>query len=158
MKPLCIHHGISRENAAYLAGILDGEGTVSVSRTSTNQSAKACKRGFAYRSSIGIALTDENLLLWVQQVTGVGRICRVKSQSPKHKAAWRWTAWSKDAVYVAKMVLPYLRLKKRQAENLIAFQAVMRFPGSKGLSDVEWTARHTHYLVSRNLNQRGVAA
>lgn len=47
---MCIYHGnLALADAAYLAGLIDGEGSISVSRTKTNASAKACKRGFAYQ-------------------------------------------------------------------------------------------------------------
>ncbi len=46
----------------------------------------------------------------------------------------------------------------REAENLIEFQGAMRQPGSKGLSDDEWSLREAHYTKSQHLNQRGIAA
>ena len=48
--------------------------------------------------------------------------------------------------------------KAEQAENLIEFQGAMRQPGSKGLSDDEWSLREAHYTKSQHLNQRGIAA
>ena len=50
---MCIYHGnLALADAAYLAGLIDGEGSIAVSRTKTSASAKACKRGFAYRASV----------------------------------------------------------------------------------------------------------
>lgn len=75
-KPdLCIYHGnISLADAAYLAGLIDGEGHIAVSRTRTWPSAKACKRGFAYRSSIIVSMTDKEVLDWAHGLTGLGNI------------------------------------------------------------------------------------
>lgn len=142
--------------AAYLAGLIDGEGSISVNRTKTSSSAKACKRGFAYRSSLVVAMTDLSILEWAQNITGVGKICVKKRQSPKHKPAWTWAVWSNEAVSLLIQLLPYLRIKLNQAENLIEFQKVMRYPGKNGLSDEEWTLREFHHNKSHILNQRGV--
>ncbi len=156
---MCIYHGnLSLADAAYLAGLIDGEGSIAVSRTNTNASAKACKRGFAYRSSVTITMTDLPVLEWVKRTAGVGNICVKKARSQNHKQAWSWTAWSNEAALLLAQILPYLRVKAQQAENLIEFQGAMRRPGSKGLSDEEWAFREAHYNKSQCLNQRGMAS
>lgn len=156
---MCIYHGnLSLADAAYLAGLIDGEGSIAVSRTKTSASAKACKRGFAYRSSVTITMTDLPVLEWVKRTAGVGNICVKKARSRNHKQAWSWTAWSNEAASLLDQILPYLRVKAGQAENLIEFQGAMRQPGSKGLTDGEWASREAHYNKSQCLNQRGVAS
>jgi len=141
---------------AYTAGLIDGEGCIAVSRTKTSSSAKGCKRGFAYRSSISVTMTDLDILKWMQQITTVGKICRKKVNEKKHKPAWVWTVWSKEAATLANKLLPYLKIKHEQAINLIDFQSCMRYPGSKGLTDDEWNLREEYYYTSRKLNKRGV--
>jgi hypothetical protein len=143
------------EQAAYLAGIIDGEGCIAVSRTVTGPAAKGCKRGIAYRSSVGVAMTDLRVLAWLYTVTGVGNINIKARQNPAHKEAYAWYAWSKEASEVIKAALPYLIVKREQAENQIAFQETMRIAGTTGLSDEEWDLRERFYLESRRLNRRG---
>lgn len=145
-------------DTAYIAGIVDGEGSIAVSRTTTNKSAKGCRRGFAYRANLSVAMTDRDLLEWMRGITGVGQICTKKVDPSRHKPAWTWSVWSVEASVLLAEILPYLRTKKRQAENLIAFQKEMRYPGSKGLSDAEWDFRELRYLDSKTLNKRGIAA
>lgn len=156
---LCIYHGrLSATDAAYLAGLIDGEGSIAVSRTHSNASAKACKRGFAYRASVTVTMTDLPILEWARITTGVGNICVKKVRSQNHKPAWTWSVWSIEAATLLSDILPYMRVKAEQARNLIEFQRAMRQPGSKGLSDGEWARREAHYSRSQLLNQRGVAA
>jgi hypothetical protein len=155
MKPLCT---LTVTDAAYLAGLIDGEGSIAVNRTRTGAAAKGCKRGFAYRSSVTIAMTDLPVLEWVQATTGVGKICTKKVYGAHRKPAWTWAAWSIEASALLQQVLPYLKIKGPQASNLIAFQAAMRQPGSKGLSDDEWRFRERCRDVSQQLNKRGIAA
>lgn len=144
-------------NAAYIAGLVDGEGCISVSRTHTSESAKGCKRGFAYRSSLNITMTNLEILEWIKQITRAGKICSKRVNIAKHKAAWSWTVWSIEASELLQQLLPYLHIKKEQAENLIAFQSGMRQPGSKGLSDAEWLSRQDYYTRSKILNKRGIS-
>lgn len=156
---MCIYHGnLALADAAYLAGLIDGEGSIAVSRTKTSSSAKACKRGFAYRASVTITMTDLAVLEWAKRTAGVGNICVKKARSPNHKQAWSWTVWSIEAATLLAQILPFLKVKAEQAENLIEFQGAMRQPGSKGLTDDEWSLREAHYAKSQHLNQRGIAA
>lgn len=146
---------LSSANAAYLAGLVDGEGCIFISQTTTNSAAKGCKRGIAYRSGITISLTNLPLLQRVKKLTGVGKIRPVKRPSRKHKYAWRWSAWSIEASDLISKLLPFLVLKKRQALLQMKFQSIMRYPGSKGLSDKEWNQRQLLHEKMRRLNKRG---
>lgn len=145
----------SKPDAAYLAGLIDGEGHVTVCRTDTSKSAKGCTRGLAYRSSITVAMTDLPVLEWAKELTGLGSICSKKVNEAKHKPAWTWGVWSGEARTLAGIILPYARIKRAQLENLIAFQSAMRQPGRVGLTDEEWDARERAYLLSQQLNRRG---
>jgi hypothetical protein len=103
-------------------------------------------------------MTDFDVLQWAQSVTGVGGICEKRVNVAIHRPAWTWAVWSNEASKLLTELLPYLRIKRSQAENLIEFQAGMRRPGSKGLTDAEWLFRETCRAKSQKLNQRGVAA
>lgn len=144
-------------DAAYLAGLIDGEGSVSVNRTRTGKSAKSCRRGFAYRSSLTITMTDMAVLKWAQKTTGVGAICKKKTARAKHKPAWAWAVWSVEAADLLRELRPYLKVKRKQADNLITFQSKMRRPGSNGLTDHEWEFREECRVKSLQLNKRGVS-
>lgn len=146
---------LQKWQAAYLAGLVDGEGCVAVTRTNTSASAKGCKRGFSYRASIAIAIIDLEVLEWAIKITGVGKLCNVKCTSVKHRQAYKWTVWSNEAQELLKQLLPFLIVKKDQAKNLIEFQSKMRFPGRFGLSDKEWLKREEHWKKSQILNKRG---
>jgi hypothetical protein len=89
-------------------------------------------------------------------MTGLGTIAPKKTKAI-HKAAWTWGVWSIEAMLLAELLLPYLRIKQFQAKNLIAFQRHMRRPGSKGLTDIEWGERLQRYEQSKLLNKRGAA-
>ena len=147
---------LTKTKAAYIAGLIDGEGCISVSKTVTNTAAKGCKRGASYRSFVSVAMTNIKVLEWLQKSVAAGKIRNVNtSEAKNHKEAWAWILWSIQASDLLKQILPYMIVKKCHAQNLIRFQARMRQPGSKGLSDKEWEFREMCYAESKILNKRG---
>lgn len=142
-------------DAAYFAGLIDGEGCIFVNRTDTSISAKGCRRGYSYRSGITVSMTNLSMIRWIKKSAGCGQIAVLKRINRKHKQAWRWSAWSKEAATILQQLLPHLKLKKPQAKNLIAFQSLMRIAGYPGLSNSEWNRREEHRQISLRLNKRG---
>lgn len=146
---------ISPVDAAYLAGLIDGEGCIAVTATNTNKSAKQCKRGLQYRGMLSVRMVDRSAIEWAHQITGLGSIRPYKAAGPNRRSGFTWTCWSKEAAIIAATVLPYLKVKRAQAENIISFQSIMRKPGTKGLTDEEWEMRERHRQTSYRLNKRG---
>lgn len=101
---------------AYFAGILDGEGTLSIA------SARD-KRDNTYRQYLAFQLgtCDLALLLWLQSRWG-GTIYEHKAnkrKNKKHREAFV-LQWSPELVKnIARAVLPYLKLKKPQMDILV---------------------------------------
>lgn len=89
---------------AYLAGFVDGEGCISVSK-GTRQ----------WYPKLGISQNDQVVLLELYELFGVGRF---KIWQPKEgKARARWNIYRAEHLrWILNGVLPYLRLKKSQAE------------------------------------------
>ena len=126
---------------AYLAGLIDGEAYVGITRSATG-SAKGCKRGVAYRVMVSIAMTNRAAIDYARFVSGVGTIySRRRPTNPKHSQAWTWNVWSRQAVGLLRQIEPYLKVKGNAARSCIEFQAAMRYPGKNGLSDEEWANR-----------------
>jgi len=143
-------------DAAYLAGLIDGEGYIGVTASKTSKSAKGCKRGIAYRCHVCVNMVEKAAIEFGYRVTGIGRIAPKKASRAECRPAWSWNMWSSEASDLCLRLLPFLLIKREQAENLIAFNSIMRLPGSKGLSDEEWKLRERYWLRSRELNKRGV--
>jgi len=85
---------------AYLAGIIDGEGSVG------NHSAGVGKRRFV----IEVKMTDEPLIDWLVATFGGFKQFRPK-QNIKWKDQWRWRVQGKSAESLYAQVLPHLRIK-----------------------------------------------
>jgi len=98
--------------AAYIAGIIDGEGSISLTRMHENEHRRPC---------ISIASTDLELLGYIQSLSG-GVINNKKNYIPdKHRDSYTLTIKKKEEVLsLLKIISPYLRIdKKRKRAQLI---------------------------------------
>ena len=105
--------------AAYIAGLFDGEGSVDFARR------KEKKRGKIYtvqRILMRIEMTDEDVLNWVHEKLGVGTV-RKRNRSPSIKAHWkdRWvySVRFRQAYKVAKLLWPFAQVKLHKLEQII---------------------------------------
>lgn len=144
---------MKRTDLAYLAGILDGEGSIQIRK----RKDRGMRRGFCYQLSISIANTNEWLVNWIH-FNFEGGIYRKPSLLPHHKQAYLWQATSKQAEVVLKLLLPYLRLKKPQAEIALQFQSrKIHNSGGKFKSSGAFAVEEAQRILiqSHNDNRRG---
>ena len=139
---------------AYLAGLLDGEGCITV-----------CQRGRKLKSGtpqhealVAVGMVDPTAILWALNATGLGRIRRHDNTkyNPKWSMAYTWRVSTRDAARLLERVLPYLQLKKRQAELVIEITALKRLSTNKVQHAPERQAAIIEEM--RGLNRRGRAA
>ncbi len=137
------------ELAAYLAGIIDGEGTITI------QKRRAGRPGCI--PHVSIANTCHPLLVKCMEIGGVvGHICRKKRSKPQHKESyvlhWRCNA----ALAIVSMVIPYLLVKKPQADLLLTWKQVV-IPNGK-YTPKQLSRRDALVAAIHRLNQRGSGA
>ena len=98
---------------AYIAGIIDGEGFITIRRERHINDR--------YSLHVGAGNTDRPLLEWLQASFG-GKL--VFSPKPEgYKDFFQWAIVSRSANNFLILILPYLRIKKDQAELALLFQA-----------------------------------
>ena len=135
------------EDIAYLAGIVDGEGCISVMRLSRGNRSSA-----TFMARISVAMTSEKIVRWIKATTEVGTV-HVKCHQPGRKKQWLWLVNSRNAVGLLRTLLPFLKLKKPQARNAVALQRVLRrSSGGAKLTRREVATRTRLYKISRKLN------
>ena len=115
---------------AYTAGIIDGEGSIIMSRSSTKN-----KYGvFPYWTlKMQVVSCDEELVIWLKEQWG-GAYNRYARRGINHRPAYRWTVVGDNMRAVLVATLPYLLLKKEKAEwasEALNIQAEPRVPWSK---------------------------
>lgn len=132
---------------AYIAGLLDGEGTFD----------KAGK-GIIFHPRVRMSSTDSETIIWLHDLFG-GGLYPVKSQRLTHKPQLNWTLGGRPAIDLLRSLLPYLRNKHRQAEILIdlaetTYYAPFGLP--KGTITTQIIALREPLLIElRTLNHRG---
>jgi hypothetical protein len=102
---------------AYLAGIIDGEGSIYIGNFSSNP-----KTGSKYyQTNIEVTNSDKPLMDWIVETFG-GRLHKYTAkQTPKNsrRSYWRWIATGERVTHLTQILLPYLITKKPQAEIMI---------------------------------------
>lgn len=131
---------------AYTAGIIDGEGCISIYRCRERR----VTRGYYCRLVIRLFNTSHWLINWLKMQYG-GYVTRKKQPSNRWKEQWAWQLYGGDAASFLQLVLPYLAAKRPQAEIAIEFQ---KRRTRSATTDEEYAADEAQYAVMRGLNQR----
>jgi hypothetical protein len=96
-------------DAAYIAGLIDGEGTITLTRLHRNEHR---------RLVVSISNTDRSLLDYVRITVSAGRITSKSTRSEKHTPSFAWQVTSRQALAVLHAVHPYLRTYKALRASL----------------------------------------
>lgn len=101
---------LQRSEAAYVAGIVDGEGTITLTKT---------HRGENRRPIVSISSTERPLLEYVQLVIGAGRITNKRRSRAHHSASFTFVISSRNALTLLLQIAPYLHTYKLDRANLL---------------------------------------
>lgn len=143
----------------YLVGIIDGEGYIRVNKVtapSTLKQRKAEHLGAVYGPVIGVGMVDRRPPELLQERFGGS----LREECVRdRRSIWRWTITSrKDALRALETLAPLLIVKRKQAEELLAFcQHVPAYKGGSGarrkhIPPHELQRREDAYQRLRKLN------
>ena len=108
-------------DAAYLAGLFDGEGSIYFKKTRQKKHQRPGKPTHNVMViRMEIAMTDKSVLEWVWETTGVGA-CGPKKVQEGYKPQWRWRAAHRDALKVCKELWPFAQTKLHKIEQIIDY-------------------------------------
>jgi hypothetical protein len=104
----------------YAAGFIDGEGCFTT----------VGNRGFR----LTISSVDKSILQWFQEKFKGNVNNQFLPKNPKHNMAWKWVLCRKeDLATFTLAVLPYMKLKKSQAEIMVKY--LTSYPNRKNKKD-----------------------
>ncbi len=106
---------MTEAEAAYIAGLFDGEGTI------TYKKYKEKKKNGIYdcwRISMEIAMTDRSVLVWLTEVLGCGTLNK-KPRKNGHKMQYRWRCVFRDCFHVCCLLFPYAHVKLGKIQQVI---------------------------------------
>lgn len=142
--------------AAYFAGFVDGEGTITVIR-----SRQADRRsGWKYQPTVNVANSDLPILRWLRDTCGNGWI---KSNFHKkvlahHRTVYQLRLTANQMRHVLPQLLPYLRVKKTQAVLLLEFLEFTKRRDGLARSDEYWARLEDIRCRLSTMNPRGNVA
>lgn len=108
---------VSESQLAYLAGIVDGEGHFNIHKTRAGNQRCTNTR---FQAEVIIVNSSYALMEWLIETFG-SSICARKKDKAHYKQTWRWRIGANNAAELCRWLLPYLIIKKQQAELLIEF-------------------------------------
>jgi len=128
---------LSEVEAAYIAGLIDGEGTVTLSRE---------HRGERRRLVVSIA-TELELLTYARDLIGVGKITRKATTSEKHRASFAYRITCRQALALLARVQPFLRSYKASRARF-ALDHYQRLTPRNGKYSPDVSAERTKFEVA----------
>lgn len=100
---------LSVAEAAYLAGLIDGEGTVTLSRKHA---------GDMRQLVVSISNTELRILEFVMLTVGAGKLTRTRSSRTHHAPSYAYAVWNRQALALPAHVEPYVTSYKRERARL----------------------------------------
>ena len=117
---------------AYAAGILDGEGCVSISKAPS---------GGKFRMRVSIGNNDPRMLLFLQEHFG-GSINKFYSGNDVNRPGYMWGVSGSHAGVFLRLIYPYVRCKREQIEVVLDY-----------LSTSDWNKRTELYERCKKLKK-----
>lgn len=108
---------LSETDKAYAAGLVDGEGCVSSYYNSG-----------VFEVRVVIAMTALGVIEWLHSTFG-GDLRLKQVRNTNHKQVYIWQLRAKECIPFLEAVLPYLKLKAKQAEIVMAMANTIEVRG-----------------------------
>lgn len=123
---------LTEQEKAYFAGFFDGEGSVIIYKRKTpvnypKREGSRCGVGVTIPYRIHVTVTNTNYAIVKDFKAAFGAACPPYPTShslkrKNHRPAWKWFASCQKAAAFLRAVLPYLRVKRLEAEVALAMQ------------------------------------
>jgi hypothetical protein len=119
-------------DAAYIAGIIDGEGTISLSRKHKSDNRQLV---------ISISNTERQLLEYIFQAVGTGKLTRKKTSQEKHTPSFTYSITNRQALDLLEQIKPYLKTYKSSRAELVLSDYIRLTPRNGKYSETIFRER-----------------
>ena len=150
-----------REQLAWLAGLIDGEGCISLTRRRPQRKNRAL--AYNYRLVLKVTMCHEATVRRCRELTGLGSIHSQESQRAHYTQAYTWFCNAGDAGMIIEALLPWLVTKREEALVALDFLNVpLAERGGNGggneVSEELETRRSEYWEKLRSLKSRNRSA
>lgn len=101
---------LSVAEAAYLAALIDGEGTVTMSRKHAGEQRQLV---------VSIANTELRILRFALVSAGAGKLTRKRTNAGHHTPSYTYALWNRQALALLAQVEPYMQSYKGARARLV---------------------------------------
>lgn len=123
---------LSAADAAYLAGLIDGEGTIALSRKHARENRQLV---------VAISNTERPILDFARSIIGAGKITRKRTAQAHHAAGLTYVLTNRQALSLLRQIHRFLRSYKRARAQLVLENYVALTPRNGKYTDDLRTAR-----------------
>jgi hypothetical protein len=132
----------------YMAGIIDGEGCLSIELQAAN---KSCRKVDYYIPRMSVINTSYPLIEWLTK--NFGGKHHIRKKEAKHKLIYVWNIFGQHLEDVVKAILPYMIIKADAAKIILEYRATV---GDEwNISQETHTQRKAIYWKMRSVNKVG---
>ncbi|MES9938517.1 MAG: LAGLIDADG family homing endonuclease [Sedimenticola sp.] len=103
-------NSLSPADAAYIAGLIDGEGTISLTRRHKNERRQLV---------ISISNTELELLDYALKTIGAGKITGKRKYKAHHSTGFTYSISNRQALILLEQIQPFIRSYKAKRAKLI---------------------------------------
>jgi hypothetical protein len=132
------------DKIVYLAGIIDGEGSIQIELQGKNQK---CRKIDYFSVRLLVINTDKPLIDWICNNFG-GRIT-ARKLIENRRQCYKWNISSFKAAEILKECLPFMIVKKRHAEVIIEFMESKPKDIHRVSPEVQEHRKHLYFLLKK---------
>ena len=101
---------LNQIEAGYLAGLIDGEGTISLVRKHQGENRQLV---------VSISNTEKRILEYVKEILGVGKITNKRTYQPHHIPSAAYVISNRQALSLLQQIAPLLKSYKAKRATLV---------------------------------------
>jgi hypothetical protein len=108
----------SPSDYAYAAGVLDSDGCIGIGKEARTDKPHP----YYFRVNVRVAQTELGALIWFKETFGGNVYAQNKPTEDRPKICYCWQTRKRSVIEaLLKGILPYLKIKKAQAETCLSF-------------------------------------
>jgi len=136
---------MKKTDLAYMAGLFDGEGTVSIVKPKDK----------CHRLHVSIGSTDEWVCQSFKMMFGgtITKLKLVQGTRGYNRQAWKWSSSARIAHQMLLVLFPYLHLKRPQAEIAIKFQLSINSLNRRRMNNDQTVVREAEAILVKSMNK-----